>query len=825
MAMSTNLSASPVPTYIIYRDVADGQLYDATAPLAFYPAKDSDELFDALRAKFPHLKSHSDRMRDATIEFLLQEREAESLSANVSPAMPTLYDSMTDNSPWQQSWPSVSMTTLSSPEMTNLATPSFDYSPQPQIPHMMRQQSSAATPSDAQTPALDSMTSVFSLSTTKQPQQRVRRKMTPDEKADYRKRRIVKACESCSKRKRKCVHNQSEMESLKKSSNDKAAHKVTKPRTAKAPQAAEVSFTFDQHASDPSDVFATDGLMGAYEDFTLLFDDPTLDFTFDSFTPFDPVNFNTKPDNCRQNVQNFNTQGSPGRPHWDDSISLGVNATASFSSSRSSIIESAQNVSDLMIPHSSQITSDHEGLRRCDLSHTQSESSLTSRTRMASAGQVDAHGIQAAANASTNANANANANSNSGEMGISWHSSWQQVDSNNAGGSPGEGPLQTNHDGESQLLTGGNPLGETALRKSVSSVQRSAAGTSPQSDLRRHRTRSDGVYDPALQSELSSISTTTSSTNSSMEHTRTLEGRLTGLGGTPTSPQLSPRGSVNRQTEPAISTLSPRTAPSLQARSAPLSSRTLSRSSPASSSPALTSPWASSSGLQLHTGAQSALLARPSPFDRVDGTHARATELFRLRHRMPASIDTTANATGFVPSVADLSAQANGGAYPWLRSTPNASNNSSSAISTTTRQQTRTTQSVLSATDKSQATEANGARMLFTESDTRRYRDHHGRAVSVDVAAAATITRMASDYARVVLAVLALGVMLMSTSIFAHPSFMLLAVIAPVFVASNDLTAASPSSHSKTLRAIAPKRGKQQASLAHLSLHRLVGSV
>jgi hypothetical protein len=181
MAMSNNLSASPVPTYIIYREVAEGQLYDATAPLAFYPAKDSDELFDALRAKFPHLKSHSDRMRDATIEFLLQEREAESLSANVSPAM----------------------TTLSSPEMTNLATPSFDYSPQPQIPHMIRQQSSAATPSDAQTPALDSMTSVFSLSTTEQPKQRVRRKMTPDEKADYRKRRIVKACESCSKRKRK----------------------------------------------------------------------------------------------------------------------------------------------------------------------------------------------------------------------------------------------------------------------------------------------------------------------------------------------------------------------------------------------------------------------------------------------------------------------------------------------------------------------------------------------------------------------------------------------------------------------------------------------
>ncbi|KAM0700870.1 hypothetical protein Q7P35_012592 [Cladosporium inversicolor] len=795
-AMSTDFSTSTVPSYLIYREVSEGQLYDATAPLAFWPAKDSDELFDALRAKFPHLKSHSDRMRDATIEFLLQEREAESLSANVSPAMPTLYDSMTDNSPWQQSWPSASMTTLSSPEMTNLATPSFDYSPKPQIPHMMRQNSSAATPSDVQTPALDSMTSVFSLSTTEQPKQRVRRKMTPDEKADYRKRRIVKACESCSKRKRKCVHNQSEMESLKKSTNDKAAHKVTKPRATKAQQAAEVSFTFDQHASDPSDVFATDGLMGAYDDFTLLFDEPTLDFSFDSFMPFDPLNSNTKPDNFRQCVQNFNNQGSPGRPHWDDSISFDTNATASFSSSGSQSVESANNVPNLAIPHSSQITSGHESLRRCDLIATQSDSSLTSRGRMASAGQVDAHGIQAAANA----------NSNSGEMGISWRGSSLQVDSNNAGGSLGEGRPQTYHDGESQLLTGGNPLGETALRSPALSVQRLAAGTSPQSTLRRHRTRSDGFYDPALQSELSSISATSSSTHSSTEHTATLEGRPTRLGGTPVSPQLSLHGSVNSQAERAISALSPRTASLQEARSAPLSSRTLSRLSPAASTPALISPRASSSGLQQHTGVQSALLARPSPFDRVDGTHARATELFRLKHRIPASLDTTTNATSFVPSVADLSAQANGGAYPRLRSIPTSSNNSSSSASIATQQQTRTTQSASSATDKSQATEANGARMLFTESDTRRYRDHHGRAVSVDVAATTTITRMASDYARVVLAVLALGVMLMSTSIFAHPSFMLLAVLAPVLVTSKDLTAASPGLHSKILRGTAPRR-------------------
>lgn len=199
--MPNNVDASPAPTYIIYRDVPQGELYDPTAPLAFFPPKDSDDLFDALRAKYPHLKSHSERMRDATIEFLLEERQAESMSATVSPAMPSLYESVTDQSPWQQSWPSASMTTLSSPDMTNFATPALENSPK-QVPQMTRQQSTAAS-SSSQTPAIDQMTSVFSLSSVEQPKQRVRRKMTEAEKVEYRKRRIVKACDKCSKRKRK----------------------------------------------------------------------------------------------------------------------------------------------------------------------------------------------------------------------------------------------------------------------------------------------------------------------------------------------------------------------------------------------------------------------------------------------------------------------------------------------------------------------------------------------------------------------------------------------------------------------------------------------
>jgi len=205
MAFSTNFSANMAPTtYIIYR----GEPFDASAPLNFFPAKDSDELFDALRAKYPALKTHSERMREAVIDFLMEEQAAESFSNTTSPTMPSLYDDSTaSTSPnWQQSWPSMSSTTQSTPEMLNMATPNFINSPRfpeaPQFASMSRQASNATESADT-TPALDQMTSVFALSTSEQPKQRIRRKMTEAEKVEYRKRRIVKACEKCSKRKRK----------------------------------------------------------------------------------------------------------------------------------------------------------------------------------------------------------------------------------------------------------------------------------------------------------------------------------------------------------------------------------------------------------------------------------------------------------------------------------------------------------------------------------------------------------------------------------------------------------------------------------------------
>jgi hypothetical protein len=563
-----------------------------------------------------------------------------------------------------------------------------------------------------------------------------------------------------------------------------------------------------------------------------MFDDPTFDFSVDDYMPFDPLNLNTKPDNFRQCVQNFSASSDRANsttapPH--DWYMPDTNATGSFSS-RPQSLETGNDAIDLMIPHSSQITIDHESLHCCDPSHSPSDSALRSGARIADAGPLDAHGIQATTNAS----------SNSGDPGVFTQlthtphvyepNNSLQVDSDR-GSSPSDGDPGVVRGGQGEvplLISGGQGLADTALRHSrrpAMSVLGSAAGTSPQSNLRRHRTRSDGIYDPALQSELSLTSAINSSTGSKTEHTATLEGRLTVLGGTPVSPQLSSRGGrVNTQLEesgpPTMlrSTTSPRSAPA-EGANAPWSIPSLSSKLPTVPTPTRVS--ASSPSQQ--TRAPSALFARPSPFDRADGTHARSTELFRAKHRIPASLDASAPASGSVPSAANLSAQANGGAYPRLRSTTTI--NSGNATGLATQQQARTSQPTPSTTDKSKATEASGARVLFTESDTRRYRDHHGRAAALEDTAHAASRSVAYAFIRITMAILVLGVMLMSTSVFAHPSLLLLAMLAPVSVALGDQTARSSSLLSRAHDAFASRRAKHQPSLARFCLHRPLGCV
>lgn len=277
-----------MPSYIICRDTQPGQPIDPTAPLVFFPPKDSDELFDALRMKYPTLRTHSERMGQAVIEFLMEEQQLPQMPVDQLPTPTTANSMMT--SPWETSMQSMSSdaSTWSSPELFDLATPTFGNSPQPQAQTLSRQQSTATSTTAASNPtppALEQMTGVFSLSDAAQPKQRVRRKMTEAEKVEYRKRRIVKACEKCSKRKRKCNHNQPDMENVGASK----AQKVTKPSPTAAnkkpplgtPRIQEENINFGASVMDFSNSFDSNMSFPELNDFSTIFEDPLPEMSFD----------------------------------------------------------------------------------------------------------------------------------------------------------------------------------------------------------------------------------------------------------------------------------------------------------------------------------------------------------------------------------------------------------------------------------------------------------------------------------------------------------------------------------------------------------------
>jgi hypothetical protein len=163
-------------------------------------------------------------MRDAIIDFLLEERAAESFQT--SPALTV--------DPSTVSWTSASSGAMSSffnsPDNYAIPTPaSLEQSPLPEAPIG---DYSAFTPGpvDRSPQSLDAMTGVFSVSTGAQPKQRTRRKMTEAEKVDYRNRRIAKACDKCAKRKRKCQHGENANAAI-------AAPASSCNRVVKSPQA------------------------------------------------------------------------------------------------------------------------------------------------------------------------------------------------------------------------------------------------------------------------------------------------------------------------------------------------------------------------------------------------------------------------------------------------------------------------------------------------------------------------------------------------------------------------------------------------------------
>lgn len=766
--MPNDFAASQAPSYIIYRDVPAGELYDPTAPLAFFPPKDSDELFDALRAKYPHLKSHSERMRDATIEFLLEERQAESMSTTVSPAMPSLYDSMTDASPWQQSWPSASMTTLSSPEMTNFATPSFDDSPVPSLPSKQS--------SESQTSAIDQMTSVFSLSTSEQPKQRVRRKMTEAEKVEYRKRRIVKACDKCSKRKRKActldlscgstlaniepVHPQPAGDSgrperqrqisaqdhqasvcrilfkLLKMNQYMLTHK--RANTAKSSQQIEISDAlFGLQEADSSNLFGGDGLTGGYEDFTLMFDDPTLDFSLEDFMPFDQQQNFTPADNFRQCVQHFNADTSTSTRSTDRWEAWAPHNAASVDSSFTGLQGNSEleRGHDVMISQGAEMPDSRRSRRRRDLAPTQSASASPSSSQSPSAGQLE--GLMEAASPSSVSGTPANSSRPPHAHDSQTQSFSCQLRSGEIRGSTCEEDPGRSVDDGVPLRAHTNRAQRPEAAKTLPRSHESSQDASEQEVIRgrpavqlRYRLRNAGTSDSALTSELSSTSATSSRSTSGLDSTAALEGRPSICGNGVNSSRMTNRGDAKD-----ARSLAAATAPTLRSLMASPSSPTQGegvssglpngrRNATPSSAPATLPP--------LRTGVPSVLHARPSSLD--DSMTLRSSEIFRLKHRIPASLDSSPPASLYTPSIPGLSTQANGGA----RDT--AGNASTRPATWQQANEAGRASTLIVGTDSSKSTEANGMRKIFTESDTNREKDHHGR----DLSSQATATQSTS---------------------------------------------------------------------------------
>lgn len=132
----------PSPGFVVYRNAAPNEPYDPCAAPQFYPPKDSDELFFALKAHYPSVKTHSERMRNAVIEFLLKERDEEqqkSQSPNFASVEPSVSFESSATSPWSSN-PSVSSSSaFSSPDLIGLATPASFASPAHRPAQMSRQ--------------------------------------------------------------------------------------------------------------------------------------------------------------------------------------------------------------------------------------------------------------------------------------------------------------------------------------------------------------------------------------------------------------------------------------------------------------------------------------------------------------------------------------------------------------------------------------------------------------------------------------------------------------------------------------------------------------
>jgi hypothetical protein len=179
--LSSSTLAMAVPTFFIQR--ADPT--DTCSALEFFPPKGSDELHEALRQSYPHMKNLQQRMRQAVIEFHLAEQQQQDE-----------FDQFT------------------TPIISNHTTP--DYLPSPissfastistPLQASYQNQPTSSASGASQVPSQEQLMTVWSLPSTKAKIHK-RRNMTDSEKLAYKQKRIEGACADCKRRRRRCCHN------------------------------------------------------------------------------------------------------------------------------------------------------------------------------------------------------------------------------------------------------------------------------------------------------------------------------------------------------------------------------------------------------------------------------------------------------------------------------------------------------------------------------------------------------------------------------------------------------------------------------------------
>ncbi|KAF2758344.1 hypothetical protein EJ05DRAFT_475671 [Pseudovirgaria hyperparasitica] len=234
---------SSIQSFRIFRATgADGFSLDAHAKFVFEPALESDELFDALRCSYPEVKTHAERKRQAVLDFLVQEREADMR------ALDRLI-SGESTSP-VQSWSSQSAG--QTPATTSFgpfpSTNSTQASPVAITPNFTASDSTttASTPSN---PAFH----VWNASSNKPVKLHKRRCMTDAEKEEYRQRRIIGSCESCKQKRRKCRHYETAANQAVAKGRSSKRSRSSKTASTSRTSMSKMASTSGSSSSSPSE--------------------------------------------------------------------------------------------------------------------------------------------------------------------------------------------------------------------------------------------------------------------------------------------------------------------------------------------------------------------------------------------------------------------------------------------------------------------------------------------------------------------------------------------------------------------------------------------